>query len=68
VTDIPNIRVVIRNGAWYSLDNRRLWVFKQFGRAITADIVVDDIRLDPWFTTTTSMLLVKILATLLTLA
>eukprot|EP01084_Bolivina_argentea_P233464 393215_1 len=31
---IPNIKVVFHNNRWYSLDNRRLWVFKQFGNDV----------------------------------
>lgn len=27
--DVPMIRVVQRNGKWWSFDNRRLWVFKE---------------------------------------
>jgi len=46
---------VKRDATWYSIDNRRLWVFKQFGSAITVDVIKDDIKLDPLFTTTTSM-------------
>lgn len=34
VTDIPSIRVVFHQESWYSLDNRRLWVFKEFGEEI----------------------------------
>ena len=34
VDDIPPIRVVQYYGEYYSLDNRRLWVFKQFGEDI----------------------------------
>lgn len=26
---IPKIRVCFKNGKWYSLDNRRLWVFRR---------------------------------------
>lgn len=29
VTDIPRITVVRHQGRWFSVDNRRLWVFKQ---------------------------------------
>ncbi|KAJ8318164.1 hypothetical protein KUTeg_003255 [Tegillarca granosa] len=29
VHDIPTITVVRRNNAWYSVDNRRLWVLKK---------------------------------------
>ncbi|XP_033745120.1 uncharacterized protein LOC117330754 [Pecten maximus] len=29
ISDIPTITVVQRNGAWYTTDNRRLWVFRK---------------------------------------
>jgi hypothetical protein len=31
VTDLPPIRVAFHDGKWWSLDNRRLWLFKQLG-------------------------------------
>ncbi|MCO5576944.1 hypothetical protein L7F22_030765 [Adiantum nelumboides] len=34
VDSIPFIRVFFHNDSWYSLDNRRLWVFKQYGAPI----------------------------------
>ncbi|KAI5075691.1 hypothetical protein GOP47_0009767 [Adiantum capillus-veneris] len=34
VDSIPFIRVFCYNDSWYSLDNRRLWVFKQYGAPI----------------------------------
>ena len=41
---IPNIRVCQKNERWYTLDNRRLWVFKRLEeeRRIT-DIEVDTV-------------------------
>ena len=41
---IPNIRVCQKNGRWYTLDNRRLWIFKRLeeeGRI--TDIEVDTV-------------------------
>lgn len=37
VSDIPPIRVVKHSGKWYSLDNRRLYIFKLFGVKITCE-------------------------------
>jgi hypothetical protein len=39
--DIPMIRVVNVDGAWYGLDNRRLWVFSQAGTPEIPVSVVD---------------------------
>ncbi|CAM6125854.1 unnamed protein product [Calypogeia fissa] len=38
VEDIQRIRVCKHDGQFYSLDNRRLWVFKQFGKPIPVQI------------------------------
>ena len=41
VQRIPNIQVVERNGTLFSMDNRRLWVFKkaeELGRLETIDV------------------------------
>ncbi|XP_021362102.1 uncharacterized protein LOC110455953 [Mizuhopecten yessoensis] len=29
ISDIPTIKVVNRNGVWFTVDNRRLWVFRK---------------------------------------
>eukprot|EP01084_Bolivina_argentea_P101795 182435_1 len=42
VDNIPKIKLVYHNEKFYSLDNRRLWVFKQFGQDITCKIVQVD--------------------------
>lgn len=34
VTDFPPIRVVLHENIWYTLDNRRLWVFRSYGALI----------------------------------
>jgi hypothetical protein len=34
VTDFPPIRVVQHEKIWYTLDNRRLWVFRSYGALI----------------------------------
>jgi hypothetical protein len=31
VAEIPRIRVIRYNGSWYTFDNKRLWVFRQYG-------------------------------------
>ena len=38
VGDYPRIKVVLHKGAYYSLDNRRLWLFKSFGEEITVKV------------------------------
>lgn len=34
VTDFPPIRVVPHENVWYTLDNRRLWLFRSYGALI----------------------------------
>lgn len=42
VTDFPPIRIVLHRDCWYSLDNRRLWVFREYGARIPAIVVKAD--------------------------
>lgn len=42
VTDFPPIRIVLHRDFWYTLDNRRLWVFREYGAQIPAIVVKAD--------------------------
>lgn len=44
VSDIPSIRVTYHNGKWYSLDNRRLYLFKKFGESIQCTVWKEPMR------------------------
>lgn len=65
ICQIPTIRVCMKNGRWYTLDNRRLWVFKKLeesGRITDVDvnIVSEDDLTAKKFTTTNCGVSVRI--------
>ncbi|KAJ8319287.1 hypothetical protein KUTeg_004378 [Tegillarca granosa] len=63
VHDIPTIRVVRRNDAWYSADNRRLWVLKkaeEFGKCAEIPVYITYDLPDSKFTTHSSGMNIKI--------
>ncbi|EFJ34295.1 hypothetical protein SELMODRAFT_438696 [Selaginella moellendorffii] len=39
VEEVPPIRVFYHENAWYTLDNRRLWVFRELGKRIPVEVV-----------------------------
>ncbi|RUS16280.1 hypothetical protein BC937DRAFT_91411, partial [Endogone sp. FLAS-F59071] len=50
--DLPSIRVRVHKGAWYSMDNRRLWVLKEAGITnVRACNVTSDQSLEVEFST-----------------
>lgn len=55
LTSFPNIKVFVRDKKVYSLDNRRLWLFKQFAKEITIDIIRYDPRFEEKITTTSGI-------------
>ncbi|WAR00582.1 hypothetical protein MAR_024954 [Mya arenaria] len=47
-SNFPNIRVIKKDGLWFSMDNRRLWVFKQLQRlGKCGDIPVKEVTTIP---------------------
>ncbi len=58
IEEFPRIRVYIKDGMLYSLDNRRLWLFKQTcprERLIYVDLVEYDIAFGKRFTSRTGI-------------
>lgn len=39
VQNIPRIRGIKYNGSWYTFDNKRLWVLRQYGGEIPVQVV-----------------------------
>ena len=42
VTDFPPIHIVLHCDCWYSFDNRRLWISREYGASIPAIVVKAD--------------------------
>lgn len=50
----PRIKVFLRGNVLFSLDNRRLWLFKQLGKSVVVDIVYS-LDFNVKFTSTTGL-------------
>jgi len=44
VNDIPPIKVLEYEGKWWTIDNRRLWVFREYGQVIPVEKVNEEYK------------------------